>query len=45
MGKLLHLPSELAIVPQLADLLSRALGDKQDATFTGSALIMKSVGG
>lgn len=44
MGELLDLPSEQA-QPQLAGLLSRALADKQDATFTGSALIMKSVGG
>ncbi|WP_341304455.1 radical SAM protein [Pseudomonas sp. TMP25] len=44
MGDLLALPSDQAH-PQLAGLLSRALGDKQDATFTGSALIMKSLGG
>nr|WP_233096855.1 MULTISPECIES: radical SAM protein [unclassified Pseudomonas] len=44
MGELLELPSEQAH-PQLAGLLSQALGDKQDAAFTGSALIMKSLGG
>jgi len=44
MGELLELPSEQAH-PQLASLLSQALGDKQDAAFTGSALIMKSLGG
>ncbi|ETK42773.1 radical SAM protein [Pseudomonas fluorescens FH5] len=44
MGALLDLPTEQA-QPQLKGLLSRALQDKQDATFTGSALIMKSVGG
>ena len=44
MGALLDLPTEQA-QPQLKGLLSRALQDKQDATFTGSDLIMKSVGG
>lgn len=43
-GNLLSTPIEDAM-PQLQQLLGRALRDKQDLAFTGGALIMKSIGG
>lgn len=44
LGDLLELPLQQAR-SRLEDLLMYALADKQDATFLGSALIMKAVGG
>lgn len=43
-GNLLGIPIETAM-PELQQLLGRALRDKQDVAFTGGALIMKSIGG